>query len=59
MNHVTAIGFVAAALVIATLSMRTMIPLRVIGIFSNFTFVTYGILFGSYPTIVLHATLSR
>ena len=32
MNHVTIIGFIAAALVIATLSMRTDDPLRVIGI---------------------------
>ncbi len=57
MNYVTVIGFIAAGLVIATLSMRTMVPLRVIGIASNFAFVTYGFLFGSYPTIVLHAIL--
>lgn len=57
MNHVTIIGFIAAGLVIATLSMRTMIPLRVIGILSNVAFVTYGILFGSYPTVVLHSIL--
>jgi CRP-like cAMP-binding protein len=47
----------AAGLVIATLSMRTMVPLRVIGIASNIAFVTYGILFHSYPTIVLHGIL--
>jgi len=57
MNYVTVIGFVAAGLVIATLSMRTMVPLRVIGIASNFAFVTYGFLFGSYPTVVLHSIL--
>jgi hypothetical protein len=57
MNYVTVIGFIAAGLVIATLSMRTMIPLRVIGIASNFAFLTYGFLFGSYPTMVLHAIL--
>jgi hypothetical protein len=57
MNHVTIIGFIAAGLVIATLSMRTMIPLRVIGIVSNVAFVTYGVLFHSYPTIVLHSIL--
>jgi hypothetical protein len=57
MNYVTMIGFVAAGLVIATLSMRTMIPLRIIGIASNCAFVTYGILFGSAPTVVLHTIL--
>ena len=57
MNHVTIIGFIAAGLVIATLSMRTMIPLRIVGIVSNVAFVTYGLLFGSYPTVVLHSIL--
>lgn len=51
------IGFVAAGLVIATLSMRTMVPLRVVGIASNVAFVSYGVLFGSVPTVVLHAIL--
>ena len=56
-NYVTVIGFVAGGLVIATLSMRTMIPLRMIGITSNVAFITYGALFGSIPTVVLHSTL--
>ena len=57
MNYVTMIGFLAAGLVIATLSMRTMIPLRVIGLASNVAFVTYGALFGSIPTVILHGIL--
>lgn len=57
MDYITLIGFVAAGLVIATLSMRTMVPLRIIGIASNVAFVTYGLLFGSLPTVVLHAIL--
>lgn len=57
MSYVTVIGFVAAGLVIATLSMRTMIPLRLIGIASNVAFVTYGALFGSIPTVMLHSLL--
>jgi hypothetical protein len=57
MDTVTIIGFVAAGLVIATLSMRTMVPLRIVGIASNVAFVTYGFLFGSLPTVILHATL--
>jgi hypothetical protein len=57
MDITTVIGFIAAGLVIATLSMRTMVPLRVTGIASNFAFVTYGFLFGSIPTVTLHAIL--
>jgi cyclic nucleotide-binding protein len=57
MNYVTVIGFIAAGLVIATLSMRTMIPLRIVGLMSNVAFVTYGLLFGSIPTVILHGIL--
>ncbi len=57
MDFVTLIGFVAAGLVIATLSMRTMVPLRMIGIASNVAFVTYGYYIGSLPTVVLHSVL--
>jgi hypothetical protein len=34
-----------------------MVPLRIVGIASNCAFVTYGILFGSVPTVVLHTIL--
>ncbi|HSM19447.1 MAG TPA: hypothetical protein VK844_03655 [Hyphomicrobiales bacterium] len=57
MDYVTVIGFVAAGLVIATLSMKTMVPLRVIGLFSNVAFMTYGALLPSIPTLTLHAIL--
>jgi CRP/FNR family transcriptional regulator, cyclic AMP receptor protein len=57
MNYVTVVGFIAAGLVIMTLSMRTMIPLRIVGIASNVAFISYGLLFGSVPTVILHATL--
>jgi hypothetical protein len=57
LNYVTVIGFIASALVIATLSMRTMIPLRIVGLLSNVAFVSYGLLFGSMPTVMLHSIL--
>ncbi len=57
MDYVMIIGFVAAGLVIATLSMRTMVPLRIVGIASNLAFAAYGLLFGSLPTVVLHGIL--
>lgn len=57
MNFATIIGFIAAGLVIATLSMRTMVPLRAVGIVSNVAFVSYGLLISSLPTVVLHGIL--
>jgi hypothetical protein len=57
LHYVTVIGFIASGLVIATLSMRTMIPLRIVGLLSNVAFVTYGLLFGSMPTVMLHSIL--
>lgn len=37
--------------------MRTMVPLRITGLCSNVAFITFGVLFGSYPTVVLHSIL--
>lgn len=51
------VGFVAAGLTIATLSMRTMVPLRMTGIAANVAFVAYGLMFGSLPTVILHCIL--
>ena len=50
-------GYVAAGLVLATFSMRTMVPLRFIGIASNVAFIVYGFIDGLYPVLVLHALL--
>ncbi|WP_421726487.1 Crp/Fnr family transcriptional regulator [Bauldia sp.] len=52
-----AIGFVAAGLVFATFLMRTMVPLRILGISSNVAFMTYGWLNGLEPVLLLHAVL--
>jgi hypothetical protein len=51
------IGYLGAALVIATYSMRTMVPLRIAGIASNVAFIVYGYLAGVYPALVLHIVL--
>jgi CRP/FNR family transcriptional regulator, cyclic AMP receptor protein len=51
------LGYVGAALTVATYSMRTMVPLRVVGIAANCLFIVYGILASSYPQLVLHAVL--
>jgi CRP/FNR family transcriptional regulator, cyclic AMP receptor protein len=57
MNIGEVFGYVAAGLVLATFSMRTMIPLRYLGIASNIAFISYGYVDGLYPVLVLHALL--
>lgn len=50
-------GYIAAGLVLATFSMRTMLPLRILGISSNVAFITYGLLADLHPVLILHAIL--
>jgi len=51
------LGFIAGALYIASHYMKTMVPLRVCEIASNVLFVAYGLLYPSYPTLVLYGIL--
>ena len=50
-------GYLAAFLVFLTFYMKTMVPLRVIGICSNCAFIIYGYLGGLYPVLILHLIL--
>src|SRR5262245_17086655 len=51
------LGYVAAFLVFLTFSMKTMVPLRIVGIASNVFFIAYGWLHPAYPLLILHAAL--
>lgn len=57
MSWVEATGYLAALITIATFYMKTMIPLRMVGIASNVTWIVYGALAGVYPPLVLHVVL--
>ena len=57
MTMVEFVGYVAASLVFATFCMKTMIPLRIVGITSNLTFIVYSWLAGVVPLFVLHSAL--
>ncbi len=57
MSVADALGYVAALLVFSTFWMKTMIPLRVLGIGSNVFFLAYGYLAAAYPPLVLHVFL--
>lgn len=51
------IGYLAAVLVFCTFYMRTMLPLRALGIASNVAFLAYAIPLGLWPIAVLHGLL--
>jgi CRP/FNR family cyclic AMP-dependent transcriptional regulator len=51
------IGYFASALVFATFYVRTMMPLRMLAIASNFAFIAYAAREGLMPVLVLHSVL--
>jgi len=57
MSWIEAIGYLAALITIATFYMKTMIPLRMVGLASNVTWIAYGALAGVYPPLLLHVVL--
>jgi CRP/FNR family cyclic AMP-dependent transcriptional regulator len=57
MNITEIAGYLAAALVFLTFYMKTMIPLRLLGICSNCIFIAYAYLGGLHPVLVLHLIL--
>ncbi len=57
MTHAEFLGYAAAACVFVTFYMKTMVPLRVAGIVSNFLFIGYGYAVDAYPVLILHLVL--
>ncbi len=51
------LGWLAAAMTLATFSMRSMMPLRWCAIGSNCAFIGYGLLSPAYPVLALHMLL--
>ncbi|MFL6839241.1 MAG: Crp/Fnr family transcriptional regulator [Bradyrhizobium sp.] len=57
-EHAGAAGsFFASIFVVATLSMRTMIPLRIFGILTNIILIATAIPSHNYATLILHSVL--
>jgi CRP/FNR family cyclic AMP-dependent transcriptional regulator len=52
-----AIGYLAAALVLAAFWMRSMSSLRYVAIASNLAFITYGYIGDLMPVLLLHILL--
>ena len=57
MHWVEVLGYFGASLTLCVYSMKRMIPLRMIAICANCTFVAYGYLGEVYPQMTLHALL--
>jgi hypothetical protein len=57
MDPTELLGYAAALLVLLTFSMKTMVPLRVAGIFSNLFFIAYAYQTDAHPILILHAIL--
>jgi len=57
MTSVEPIGYLAAALVLATFCMRNMMALRCMAIASNLAFIAYGVQVGLGPVLLLHLLL--
>ena len=56
-SWIEALGYLGALMVFGTYSMKTMIPLRIIGLCSNCIFILYGYLAPVYPQLLLHSVL--
>jgi hypothetical protein len=54
---VSILGYAAAASVLATFCMTTMVPLRLVALGSNVLFATFGMIAQIYPVAILHLIL--
>lgn len=52
------VGYLASALVVASLAMTSVVRLRTISLAGSLTFVVYGMLIGSIPIIVTNASIA-
>lgn len=57
MDCLQLLGFLAASLMFSTFYMKNMIPLRIIGMASNATFIIYAMNAEVWPLFVLHTAL--
>jgi CRP-like cAMP-binding protein len=55
--NIEIIGFVGAALMVATLAMKTMIPLRAVGVISSVFQIAFALLAGITPMLIQHSVL--
>lgn len=52
------VGFAASGCIVLSLTMRSMLPLRIIGLVGALTFVAYGVLLGAWPVVLTNVATS-
>ena len=52
-NIANALALIGAVFYVVTLLMRTIVPLRIFGIFGDMSFIAYGVLAHSVTTVLL------
>lgn len=57
MSCIQIVGFLAAFLMFSTFYMKNMVPLRIVGIASNITFIIYTVNAEIWPVFTLHVVL--
>ena len=57
MSWIELVGFCGTALAIWTYWMREMIPLRIVAVLGCICFLTYGVLIGSHPIMLMESAL--
>jgi cell shape-determining protein MreD len=57
MTSIDALGYLAAALVLATFTARSMVALRALAIGSNIAFIAYGLSAALWPILLLHSIM--
>jgi CRP/FNR family transcriptional regulator, cyclic AMP receptor protein len=55
--NIEIIGFIGAALMVVTLAMKTMIPLRAVGVISSIFQIAFALLAGITPMLIQHCAL--
>jgi hypothetical protein len=58
LSPVEVIGYIASALVVASLAMTSVVRLRVVSLVGSLVFVTYGVLLPSIPIILTNAAVA-
>jgi CRP/FNR family cyclic AMP-dependent transcriptional regulator len=56
-NWIETLGYLGALLTFGAYTMKTMIPLRIIGLCANCIFIVYGYMAPVYPQLLLHGVL--
>jgi len=51
------IGYIGSALVVASLSMRSIMKLRLVGLAGAFVFTLYGVLIGAWPVVLTNIVI--